>query len=99
MHRSPYRTPTEDPPREAPAAEAVVDGDLLALFAFLWVAALVRVGLAIYSGERFGVALTLTAIAIGVLPLLAKEGVAGLVRRGRRRRTEASLRHPHSDGG
>lgn len=82
MRPSPYRTPAERPATdEAPAAESVIDGDIVAIFAILWASALTRVGLAIYSGERFGAGLTLLSMAIVGLTLLAKDSVAALLRR------------------
>lgn len=75
----PYRTPPDKPVDSDPSEERA-DADIVGLYAVVWVTTLVKVTLWAASGETFGAGLTLLCILLLVLPLLAKDGVADLIR-------------------
>ncbi len=81
---SPYRTPPEDPMEAHPSVE-MSDADLVGLYAVIWVITLVKVTLSAAGGETFGPGLTLLCLLLVALPVLAKGGIADLLRRRRPR--------------
>ena len=84
MRSSPYRTLSEHPSNpEQP--EAIDDGELIPVFAILWVSAVARLWLAVAHEEIFGPEPTLAMLAVFLIPLMARDGVAALATRLRRR--------------
>lgn len=74
MSPSPHNPPAEEAPRAAPGHA----GELVT--AFVWLCCALRVGLAAVAGGTSGADLTLAALAIVVLPLLARDGVIWILR-------------------
>jgi hypothetical protein len=86
MATSPYRTPaprTED--HEGRADSPILDdGELVPVFAIVWIGTILRVIQGLSRGETFGSELTLACFATIVLPLAAKDGVRAILERDRR---------------
>ena len=78
---SPYRTPAERPEPAGDGPPALDDCELVPALGLLWLASLARVAFGIASGEVFGGELTVAVLAVLLLPLLAKDGVAALLER------------------
>lgn len=84
MRSSPYRTLSEHPSNpEQP--ETIDDGELIPVFAIFWVSAVARLWLAVAHEESFGPEPTLAMLAVFLIPLMARDGVAALATRLRRR--------------
>src|SRR5262249_39736939 len=81
MGTSPYRTPAQRPERGAEPGQSFDDGELLPVLAIVWVASVVRLVLGVTRGEPFGTEMTLVTAAMVGLPVLAKDGIASLLRR------------------
>jgi hypothetical protein len=92
MPASPYRTPAPAPNPQEPPAAARLDGDgeLVPLFAIVWLASITRVVQGVSRAETFGAELTLACFAVVLLPLAAREGVRALLRLSRPARAEDS---------
>lgn len=88
MSTPPYRTsnprPGEREPATRPSGEG--DGELLPVYAIVWVTTVAMVARGLARSETFGAGATLACIAVVVLPLAAKEAVRGLLSRARRGR-------------
>jgi len=85
MRSSPYRAPSEHPipPQEQP--EAIDDGELIPVFAILWISAVARLWIAVAHDEIFGPEPTLAMLAVFMIPLMARDGLAALAARSRSR--------------
>lgn len=83
MSTSPYRIPSATPRSALDLVEEANDTELIPIFAIFWASSLGRVVLGLLRGEAFGTELTLAAVALFLLPLLAKDGLRSLMRRPR----------------
>jgi hypothetical protein len=81
MRHSPYRT-TDRKGRAAPGrAERLDDGELVPVYAVLWLVLVARVIVGLVRGEVFGAGLTIALAGVLALPWLAKDGAIALSRR------------------
>jgi hypothetical protein len=80
MGTSAYRVPPEQP-TEAKIDEDVPDGDILVVFAVLWVASLVRVAGGLIGQETFGVEPPVALLIVVLLPVLTRDALRRLVAR------------------
>ena len=79
------RLPTPGVPEDA---DILPDGDLVPLYAVVWVASLARVVVAMIHHEPFGTEVTVAALATVLFPLLLLASIRWLLRQLWRHRTE-----------
>ncbi len=79
---SPYRTPaTSVSDGQATDAHVCPDLDLLPALAALWLGSIVRVALGVVDGDPRGAEVTLAALAVVVVPYLARDALGWCFRR------------------
>lgn len=72
---SPYRTPPRDEPGNV-GGEACPDADLMPVFAVFWLGSIARVVLGISRHDRSDSEGALAAIAVVLVPWLARDAIA-----------------------
>ena len=70
MHRSAYRTASVSKARVAAHRIRMGNHDLLPVFAAIWLAGVIRLGLAFAHQETFGTELTLVFATVVLIPVL-----------------------------
>ena len=70
MRYSPYRTAAASEQVTAPRRTPMGNRDILPVFAALWLAGVIRLGLAFAHQETFGTELTLVLATVVLIPML-----------------------------
>jgi hypothetical protein len=94
MRPSPYRVAAERF-NEDSATEPVHDADLIPVFVIVWSVSMARVVVGLVRHETFGVEPTMALLTALLLPVLGKNALCWLVRRGQRNRS-ARMAHERS---
>ena len=94
MHRSPYRTLAEPDEWRDEGDHRHADGELLPIFAIVWLLSALRVAGALHFGETMGAEPTVAMIVVVLLPSMVWRPIVGLLRETTDRCSRSSAEQP-----